>query len=232
MQGGGGTSPEARLAGTDTVDLGGWLTGGWELIKDDLVVWAVASFLAVLIGQVACNLLWGPMVCGLFMMAFRKMTYGRVEVGQVFDGFRRFLNSFLVMLLLTVVIGGLVAVLYGAVIASMLASRNNPLPVIIVMLMFYAALFVLSLALAPALFFVFPHIAARNAGPVEAFVASWEVVRRNIVMFTVTGILFNIIQGMGVYLCCVGMFVTLPLVVAAYAKAYADHFGIEGFDRV
>ena len=214
------------------MDLGGWLTDGWNLMKDDLVTFGVATLLVLLIGYTSCGLLAGPMLCGLHLMFYRKMTYGRVEISNVFDGFQRFLNSMLVSLLLGLAYLVLVGGFYAALIASAFASQDNPLPFLGVYLLGLGGMTVLGLVMAPLMFFVFPHIAARNAGPIEAFSASWAVIRRNLVLFTVTAILYNLISGIGYYALCIGLFVTMPLIVAAQSKAYADHFGIEGFDRI
>jgi uncharacterized membrane protein len=88
--------------------------------------------------------------------------------------------------------------------------------------------FILSALFAGAIFFVFPHIAARNVGPIEALQGSWEVFRRNILMFAVTAFVYNLIAEAGALACCIGAFVTAPLIVAATVNAYIDHFGLQG----
>src|SRR5437762_3438267 len=130
MQGFGvpGRLPQPVFAGTGKVDLGRWFGAGIELIKGDIVAFALAALLGGLVTLLTCGILYVPMQCGLYMMVFRKMGGGRVEPGHVFDGFRRAGNGVLAYLVLLgiglviflVAIGPLMALQFYA------ASRNNP----------------------------------------------------------------------------------------------------------
>ena len=222
----------APLAGTGTVDMGRWLNGGWALISNDLLTWCVAVLVAGLLSTVTCGVLTGPLYAGMYMLAFRKMTHGSVEVGNIFDGFRRFLNAFLLMLL---ILGMSIAVRVVAEAPSWVLMVAAPDQVAL-RLVGAAAIqivvaFVGSAVLQGATLFAIPHVAARNVNPIEALTASWTVFRRNPVMFSVLGFVFQLIAGAGVLALCIGVFITISLMIAATAQAYADHFGVEGWDR-
>lgn len=218
------------FAGTGTVDIGRWLNAGWSIIKDDILTFAVASFLMVLLAAVTCGVLGPAMQCGLFMMAFHRMTGRRVEIGTVFEGFSRFLNALLtglLLLLVTLVVSGIA---YGPIFLAQAAAPDSEAAQAIAGLWNMVASLVLQALVSGAFFFVFAHVAARNAGPGEAITVSWEVFTRNFLMFALVGFLFQLIAGLGAIACFIGVFVTQPLIIAATAQAYADHFGIAGFD--
>lgn len=221
-----GLAGDARLAGTGTVDAGGWLSTGWTLVRDDLPAFAVASLLAGVLSMISCGLLYGAAACGLLMMAYRKMTVGTVDVGNLFDGFRRFGSATLFTLLFFLAALALgVAVTVPVLAVGAVAGEEAPVTVGVNLLM-QGVSTVASLLLEGVLFFSLPHIAARNASPIEAVEASYQVFRRNWLLFSLCALLFRVIAAFGVVACCVGVFVSFPLVMAATATAYRDHFGI------
>jgi hypothetical protein len=223
--------PGAVYSGTGTVDMGRWLGAGWNIISQDLVTWGVAMLLVGVIGVFSCYVCLGPLMVGMYMMAFRKMTFGTVEVGNVFDGFKRFLNAFLFLLVFFVIS---YAIGFGLQLSTsalrFVDPQNQSLALVAVLIQLGISIPVQGL-LRGLTFFALPHIAARNANPIEALTASWEVVRRNFLMFCVAGLAFEIIGQAGILALCLGVFVTYPLIVAASSQAYADHFGIEGWER-
>ncbi|MGD8240888.1 MAG: hypothetical protein PVH68_20220 [Armatimonadota bacterium] len=211
------------------MDISRWLTAGWNMIKDDILTFAVASFLAVLLAAVTCGILGPAMQCGLFMMAFHRMTGRRVEVGTVFEGLSRFGNALLTGLLLLLVMLVIYGVAYGPPILVQVAAPDSEAAQALAGLWNMVASLALQALTSGAIFFVFAHVAARNVGPVEAITASWEVFTRNILMFALVGFLFQLIAGLGAIACFIGVFVTQPLIIAATAQAYADHFGIADY---
>lgn len=223
--------PGAVYSGTGTVDMGRWLGAGWNIISQDLATWAVATFLFFLLTGCSIQVCYGPLSAGLYMMAFRKMTYGNVEIGNVFDGFQRFLNAFLLVLLVAVVVGVVsFGVNLGTTALQFIDTSNRSLPFISVMINYGLSVPIQGIA-EGFTFFALAHVAARNANPIDALSASWEVIRRNPLMFVICGIVFTFISLAGTAAFCIGILVTYPLTMAAVAQAYADHFGIDGWDR-
>src|SRR5919109_5221028 len=99
----------APYAGTGTVNIGRWLSEGWQIVQADVLTFALATLLFIGLSILSAFILAGPLLCGLYLMAYRKMVYGQVEIGHLFDGFRRFLWAFLASLL---IFGGRFAVGY------------------------------------------------------------------------------------------------------------------------
>ena len=225
-----GPGADAPLAGTDIVDIGGWLAGGWALIQPDLLTWMLATLVGGLISVISCNLCLGAVQVGFFMMAYRKMTTGYVDLGNLFDGFRRFGSSLLFMLLQSLAGGALVAVvaLPASVLEAVVGSESTAY--LVATMVVFGVLTVGLQAAQAATFFALPHLAARNVNAVEAIAVSLEVFRRNWFMFMLLTFVWGLVMASGTLVCFVGVFLTTPVVMAATAKAYADHFGIAGWD--
>ena len=230
--------PGAVYSGTGTVDLGRWIGGGWNIISGDMGTWILASLISWVIIGVSCGLLYGPMMAGMQMMAFRKMTYGTVEISNLFDGFQRFGNSFLLTLIRGFVLGGIILTLYfgliGATVASVAANPNAAGPpgfLVGALLIYYPAVFFVSYVDALLNIFTLSQIAARNVGPGKAIADNLNVVKRNFLMFSVFTFLLWLFEILAAIPCYIGLLIVSPLVAAARAQAYADHFGIEGWDR-
>lgn len=222
---------EARYAGSGTVDIGGWFSDGWQLIKGALGVFMVASLLTWIIGGFTCGILTGPMTCGMLLMCYRQMVYGQVEVGNVFDGFRRAGWAILGTLLVGVVsvaVNFLVQLPLG--IVGSLSHRESVS--MLTQLLSSGISLVINGPIIGATLFMLPMIAARNVDPIQALSASWDVFRRNPLMFSALGWLLGLVLYAGTLACCVGLLVAFPLTIAVQAKAYQDHFGVQGFDSV
>lgn len=221
---------DAPLAGTGTVDLGGWTAAGWQIIKDDLLTFSLAMLVGGLISVVSCGIAAPAMTVGLLMMAYRKMTTGYVEFGNLFDGFRRFGNALGTAILIFLASLVITVVFTVPIYVARAATSEQSAVYLTVNVICQILSSVASVILAGATLFAFPHVAARNASPVEAISASVEVFRRNMVMFTVLALVWQLLTSLGLVACCIGILVTGSIVTAAEAKAYSDHFGLQGWE--
>jgi uncharacterized membrane protein len=225
----------AVFAGTGNVDIGRWLSAGWAMVSADLGTWILAALLMIVLTIVTCGLGGPAMACGLYLIAFRKLAGRPAAATDVTLGFGRFLNALGVAFLLGIPTFLVVAVREGVQFAMQLGMRtSNGEPnmgmmglLVVFMLGMQILQWIAGSAAATVGFFSVAHVAARNAGPIEAIRESWTVVRRNPWMFLLTAILFQIISGAGVIALCVGILVTVPLIAAATAQAYVDHFGLD-----
>jgi hypothetical protein len=191
------------------VKLGDWLSEGWEIVKDDMATFAIASFLAMLISGVTLGICAGPMSVGLFMMVHDKLRGEDIAIGDVFKGFQKFGPSFLVIVIVAIA-SSVVGFLLGLTgVGSVL------MPFV-------------GIAIGGAMFFTFQIIAESDMGGIDAMKMSWEKVKDDFLMFCVAYLVYSLIAQLGVIACVVGIFITTPVMMAAMGVAYRDIFGLSG----
>jgi uncharacterized membrane protein len=225
MQGQPEVAPNAPLAGTGRVEIGRWVSEGWRMTRESGGIFVGAMLVAGLCSLLTLYICMPALICGLYMMAFQKITTGEMRFGTLFEGFRRFKNALLtglVMFAVGVVLAVGVGLPLGA-FANPLAGGESGSNVL-----FQVIVNVASIVIGGLTFFVFPHVAARNAGPMEAFAASWEVVKRNPLGFCAAYFVISLASSLGAILCGIGVLITLPILILANAQAYGDHFGLTG----
>jgi uncharacterized membrane protein len=79
-----------------------------------------------------------------------------------------------------------------------------------------------------ALFFTTPLILDRKLGVIEAMRTSFELTKKNILMFTLFAFVTGLISSVGYYVCLVGLIATYPLHFTIGVVAYRDCFGVPG----
>ncbi len=224
----------APLRGTGQVEISGWIEAGWRIVTGNVWLW-ISAFLVVILlsvvlavtvlGIVALPMLWA----GLYLMAFETLTVGSTSFDTVFKGFRRsgpllaasvtWLGAVLVPVL---VVGGMVwgAYAFGGETGANIGAWG-------VVVCYYVIYPAACVCVPPFIFFAFPHVLATGCDPVTAVRASWEVVRRNYLMFLVVNLVLGLVAYLGTLACVVGVLVSYPVMIAAHARAYADHFGLD-----
>ena len=222
-------------AGTGTVDIGGWLNAGWQIIQPDLGLFALAAFLTVILSVFSCGIVAGPMAAGMYMMCFARLTYGRTDLAYLWMGFRRFLNAFLVVLLLVAVLLGVeiaISLPFGISMGILGSNRSTSGFAEGGQLVSGLLNTVISFVIQAAAFFALPLVAARNVNAIDAFRASWAIFLRNPGGFLLTAFVFEVLRRLGGLACCVGVFVTIPWIFAAQVKAFSEYFSVEGWEQV
>jgi len=224
-----------RLAGTGQVEIGRWISEGWNDLNGCRLNFALAYLVTGIISLVSVYICLAPLLCGLYLMGFRRIQVGHVSVDTLFDGFKRFGEAFLAIVLVAVLgaavgfgLSLLMLVPFGLMFSIGSSAEQMSPWAVAVMAMFYLLMLVAMLLLSASTMFVLPHVAARHANPLEALLASWSVFRRNPVGFTLAHLAISIVAASGSLLCGIGAFLTVPLMFTAVARAYADHFGLDG----
>ncbi|HYV03976.1 MAG TPA: zinc ribbon domain-containing protein [Blastocatellia bacterium] len=193
------------------ISLGDWLSGGWQVYKENWALMSVASFLTCLIGGGTGGLLAGPMMMGLFRMAFATMRGERPLMSDLFNWRGRFLQSFL---------AGLIFV---AVPLWLLSGNNSFLAFpILVATPFLSVLFAFSTSLT----------LERGMDIANAINQVAKLVfSRDAFMWWVVGLVFAAITAGGFIGCMVGVLVTMPWMISSAAVAYRDVFGFDDPNR-
>lgn len=215
------------------VRLGEWLTEGWALLKDDIWTWVLATFL-MMVGTLVTLGFGGPaLYCGMYMMAFAKMRGEPISGSDVFKGFERFGNA-LVAAMLTALVYLPFLVAMAALVFYMIVSTSSgrgtsgPPPAFFMIYPLQFVMMILSYLVATVTAFTFPLIADRNLGPIDAIRQSWEIVKPRFWMMLLVTFVYGLIAGAGAYACYVGMLISYPIAIAAFAVAYHDFFGVTG----
>jgi hypothetical protein len=200
-------------ASSSSISLGEWLSGGWKIYKENWLLMSLASFLTVLLGASTFGIMAGPLLMGLYNMAFKTMRGERPEMGDLFDFKGRFLQAFL---------AGLIFFLIHAGVSG--AGRGGPLAGIFS--------FVITPLLTATLSLTIPLILERRLDVANAINEVGRIIfSRDALMWWVVGLVFATISAAGVAGCGIGLFVTMPWIISSGAVAYRDVFGFDDPNR-
>jgi len=200
-------------AGHTNISIGEWLSTGWQVYKENWLLMTLATLLGGFLTLITVGILGGPMLLGLYRMAFKTLRGERPQLGDLFNWEGRFLQSFLAFLIFTALYGGVTGIGQGSAISGLLSLVVTPILTIILAL-------------------VMPFILDRKS---DIAAAINEVVRlvfsRDRLMWWVVGLVFATIIAGGLFGCFVGILVTTPWIISAAAVAYRDVFGIDDPNR-
>jgi hypothetical protein len=169
----------------------GYIKRAWELYIEEPLPFIIAAIILVLIGFFTFGILTGPILCGYIYMTFKKLKGERVVFDDAFWGFRNLEKTFFPGLLYAII----VAIGYHALV----------LPGII---------------LGAMLIYTFPFIVDKGLTISEAFRASWNLTKKDVLDHSLFYLLVTIIGISGIILFGVGVFFTAPLGVIPFAVAY------------
>ena len=195
------------------ISLGGWLSGGWRVYKENGALMSIASLIAIIISVCTAGLLGGPLLMGLFRMAFKTMRGERPLMGDLFDWHGRFLQAFLtgLIFLVTQLVFGLVG------------NSNEFLKLVTLGAVPFLTIF---------LGFTISMVLEREPDVKSSLNEVARVVfSRDRFLWWVVGLVFGAITVGGFTACGIGVLVTLPWMISASAVAYRDVFGIDDPNR-
>lgn len=199
--------------GQRQITLGGWLSGGWQVYKENGALLSLATLISVAISAGTFGVLGGPLLMGLYQMIFKTMRGDRPTLGDLFDWRGRFLQPFLTGVVFLVV----------QLVLSAAGNQNAFLNLI-----FLGAIPFLSVLLG----FTMCLVLERGTDVVNSLNESVKLVfSRDAFMWWVVGLVFAAISFGGLLACGVGALVTLPWMISASAVAYRDVFGIDDPNR-
>ncbi|HLK65464.1 MAG TPA: zinc-ribbon domain-containing protein [Bryobacteraceae bacterium] len=140
----------------------------------------------------------GPMIVGFHIVFIKKMHNRPTELGDLFKGFNYFVP---------------------ALVASLIISAFTALGVVLCI--------VGSLVIGSALKFTYLFIVDKRMDFWPAIQSSHAVVKNDYFGFTMFLLLIGLVNMLGFLCCIVGVFVTMPIGIAAITVAYRE---IVGFD--
>ncbi|MEP6568766.1 MAG: hypothetical protein ABJC10_03250 [Acidobacteriota bacterium] len=215
------------------------IKAGWELIKREYWLFVGMTLVGILIGSlVPLGILMGPMMCGLYMALFKTRRGEPIEFGLLFKGFDYFGDAVIATLLHMVPIIVVVAPAYILYIVGMFtvmgaAQQNGGEPNPGAMLGFFGIfgvvwllIIVLLIVLSVVFAFAYPLIVDRRLSGLNAVKLSIRAGFANFWRLLAMIFLTGLISACGILLCCVGVYLFMPLGFAAIAAAYEQVFGL------
>jgi len=207
------------------------LKSGYALVKDQYWLFVLISFVAMLVGgALPFGILLGPMFCGLYLCLFARMRGERVKFELLFKGFDLFKQSVLAGIIQTAPMFILMFLAFIPMMAMPMLlqsgghrGRVEPAALVGVFAGMFVAILVgsvISLLFA----FSYPLIVERNLSSVEAIKTSMKAVFANLGGMLGLFLLNFLIGILAVPLCCVGVYLVVPITMASYAMAYRSIF--------
>lgn len=210
------------------------LKSGWALIKDHYWLFVGMSAVGILIGSlVPFGILFGPMMCGIYLALFQLQRGRPVEFGNLFKGFDYFGESIIVTLIhfipLVMILIPFYVVLYGGMFFIMSRQGGEPDPATLfgffaVLILFGFLMIAVMIVISVIFTFAYPLIVDRKLPGLEAVKLSARAALANFWPLLGLLLLNGAITFAGVLLCYIGMFLAFPITFAAIAMAYEQVF--------
>ena len=240
------TSPADVFTRDYHLDIGGCISGGWNLLKNHfgllvltvLVYFLIESGIALLgaipfIGPVFSlgNLfIVGPLLGGIYYVFLRAVRELPAELGDVFTGFRTkywqlFLGNLVPGLLAGLCMIPVVIVALLTILPSVLRHQEPGVAHLVIIGLAGLVCFIPMVYLQTNWIFTLPLIMDQGMDFWPAMQASWKVVRKHWWHAFGLTILAALIGALGLLLCCVGVVFTAPLFFGAMMYGYETLFG-------
>jgi hypothetical protein len=181
-----------------TLQTGRWIDAGWQMVKADLGNFVLIALIFTLLNGMVPFIIQGPLLVGFHIYCIKRMLNRPAEFGDLFKGFNMFVP---------------------ALVACLLISLFTSLGAL--------ACIIPGLVIAAMYKFTYLFILDKHMDFWPAMQASHAVVKNDYVGFTLFLVLLGLINLLGVLCCFVGIFVTIPLSIAAITAAYRDIVGFE-----
>lgn len=212
------------------------LKTGWSIVRDQYWLFVGMALVAILLGSfVPFGILFGPMMCGLYVALFRRRRGEMVEFGSLFKGFDHFGESVVATLIhyvpMVMVLIPFYIFLYAGLFLILPRQGGEPDPSSL--LGFFAVIIVLGLIMMALMIllsviftFSYPLIVDRKMSGLDAVKLSARGALANFWPLLGLLLLNGLMALAGVLLCYVGVFLVLPVTFAAIAVAYEQVFGL------
>jgi hypothetical protein len=239
-----GPAPGELFEGDYDLDIGGCVTRAWEVLRANfwLMVGGCAIYLLIIGGisgfaqipfigilfSLASIIITGPLMGGVYGFLLRVLRGQQAEFGEVFSGFRDRMGQLILSYIVPMFIS-MAAAVPGAIVMAVpifiMVKNHAAHPGWIAL-----AVVGLAILLVPVIYlsicwtFAIPLVMDRRLDFWTAMKVSRGQVSRH--WWTMLGlfVVIGLINLAGMLACCVGMFVTMPLALAALLLAYETLF--------
>ena len=210
---------------------------GWEKIKSDYWLLLAITIVGVMISGATLYIIGGAMLCGILGCYLKKIDGQPVKFEDLFKGFQYFGPGLVILLIAIVPTIIVYGIIYFPILAIALFGRDLGQSSITGILIAGGVVDLIAVVgivcFHSLLMFAFPLIVDRGLGPIDAVRTSASAVWKNLGgVASLIGINFLLtLAGMLVF--CIGIYLAVPLMLAANVVAYRRLFPARGagFDR-
>jgi uncharacterized membrane protein len=179
-------------------DTGRWISEGWQMVKADLGTYIVVALIFTAINSVGSIITQGPLMVGFHIVCMKKMMHRQTEIGDLFKGFNYFIPAMVASIIIALfTFAGALACLVGSLVVAAIFS------------------------------FTYLFILDKRMDFWPAMQASHAVVKNDYFGFTMFALVLMLVNLLGVLCCIVGIFVAMPVTIAATTVAYRQLVGFE-----
>lgn len=205
------------------------LKEAWTLIKPNYWLLFAATIVGMMIGGISFYILLGSMMCGIYLCYLQAIDGKTVALDLLFKDIKRFfLPSLPVVIVIVIPMFVVFGVIYFPLI--MATIMGNKLSESELMTMLFGSLavdIVISIVMVcihTLLMFAFPLIVDRNLSGWQAIKLSAKSVWKNLGGVTGIWALMFAINLLGMMAFCVGIYLTIPILLATQLVAYRKVF--------
>ncbi|MBK9156156.1 MAG: hypothetical protein IPM25_18440 [Chloracidobacterium sp.] len=200
----------------------------WEMIKDQFGLVLAVTLVGMLIGSAIPIVLIGPMMCGIYLVLLQKYEGSPVDFAQLFKGFDYFLPSLILSAIIMVPVFIVIFTMYIPMIVLTMAGprmgQSELIATIAGILAVELVFAVIMVCLHTLLLFAFPLIVDKKMSAIESIKTSARAVWANLAgVAGLFGVGF-LVAIVGYLMLCIGIYLVLPLIIAANVVAYRKIF--------
>jgi len=202
---------------------------GWQLIKPNYLLLFAITIVGIMLGGVSLYILTGALICGITKCYLQAIDGEEIEFEQLYKNLKQYFLPGLFVLALIIVpmlfvfsFVTLPAIIQLSTDNSLTAEQLQTLFIVTISIEFVIAF--IMVCLHTLLMFAFPLIADKNLSGWEATKKSAKAVwqnRNGVAGLWAVGFGISLI---GLLLFCVGIYLTIPIMIAGNTVAYRKIF--------
>lgn len=200
----------------------------WAMIKDQFWMVLAVTIVGILIGSAIPIVLIGPMMCGIYLVLLQRFEGREIDFAQLFKGFDYFLPSLVLAIIIMVPTFILIFTIYipmvGIAMAGPRMSQTEMMAAIGGMLAVEAVVAFFMVCLHTLLIFAFPLIVDKKMSAVDSIKTSAKAVWQNLSGVVGLFAVGFVVAIVGYLMLCIGIYLVLPLIIAANVVAYRKVF--------
>jgi len=177
---------------------GRWIGEGWQLVKPDIGIYMLLALVLSLLSSMVPLIIQGPLIAGFHIFCMKRMMGRPAEFADMFKGFNFFVPTLVASLLIALFVS--CGTLFCIIPGLVVAAMYK---------------------------FTYLFIVDKRMDFWPAMQASHAVVKNDYFGFTMFVVLMVLIGLLGLLCCIVGVFIAVPVSLAAITVDYKQLVGFE-----